>query len=75
VSFEPLLGEIKHCLEGLQWIIIGKLTGSRKVKLDCLWLENLLYEAVEHNIPVFMKNNLGYENPLQEFPSVGVKKG
>jgi len=70
VSFEPLLRQLPDnvCLEGIQWIIIGKLTGSKKVKLDNYWVRHIRNEAERHKIPVFMKNNLGFENPIQEFP-------
>jgi len=71
VSFEPLLSPLPDdvCLDGVQWIIIGKLTGSKKVKLDSYWVHHICDEAERHNIPVFLKNNLGFKNPLQEFPN------
>jgi len=68
VSFEPLLGEVDCDLKGIQWIIIGKLTGSRKVKLDRYWVYKIRSEAYRHNIPIFEKNNLGFPYPLQQFP-------
>lgn len=71
ICFEPLLEPIdfdKYSLEGIQWIIIGKLTGSRRVKLDMSWVMDISAEASRYNIPVFLKNNLGLENPKQEFP-------
>ncbi len=70
VSFEPLLGRIKPDLNGIQWVIIGKLTGSKRVKLDYQWVDTIFGEAQVLDIPVFMKNNLGFENPIQEFPEV-----
>jgi len=68
ISFEPLLGPISHDLEGIQWIIIGKLTGSKRVKLQHWWVDDLVLDAMELNIPVFMKSNLGYKNSIQQFP-------
>lgn len=71
-SFEPLLGLIDFhtsCLRGLEWVIIGKLTGSKKVKLDWMWVSEILQECKRHNIPVFMKNNLRCPFPIQEFPN------
>lgn len=68
VSFEPLLGRIKPDLNGIQWIIIGKLAGSKRVKLDYRWVDVIFGEAQALDIPVFMKNNLGFENPIQQFP-------
>lgn len=67
-SFEPLLGPISYNFAGLQWIIIGKLTGSKKVKLRQAWVDDILINARFLGIPVFMKNNLGIPNPIQEFP-------
>lgn len=72
VSFEPLLGENHFPLAGLDWIIIGKLTGSRKVKLNPEWVWKIVDEAKKYQIPVFMKNNLVPVIPkgeiIQEFP-------
>jgi protein gp37 len=74
-SFEPLLGDISWYMKGLKWAIIGKLTGSKKVKLKAEWVYNLLGQLKAHNIPVFMKNNLvptiPKEKLIQEFPRVG----
>ncbi|MDH5203438.1 MAG: phage Gp37/Gp68 family protein [Nitrospirota bacterium] len=79
ISFEPLLGPIIHpdrpggikdiyLLQGLQWIIIGKLTGSRKVKLQRSWVIDLLEEARFFKIPVFLKDNLGWSEQRREWP-------
>jgi len=73
VSFEPLLRAlpVDVSLEGIDWIIIGKLTGSKRVKLYPSWVNRLLHRAGEYDIPVFMKNNLKPEYPgklIQEFP-------
>lgn len=74
ISFEPLLNSLPHAitLRGIDWIIIGKLTGSRKVKLKRKWVEDIIHEAIDWNIPIFMKNNLqplfSKEELIQEFP-------
>jgi protein gp37 len=68
VSFEPLLGNIDCNLENLEWIIIGKLTGSRKVPLQKEWVQNLINQAGDFDIPVFIKNNVGWHEKIQEFP-------
>lgn len=74
VSFEPLLGPIEADLEGIDWVIIGKLTGSKKVKLEWDWIRDIVLEATEHEIPVFMKNNIKQSFPdnvlVQNFPVV-----
>ena len=73
-SFEPLLGllPVNVDLKGLQWIIIGKLTGSKKILLNPYWVTRILNEAERHGIPVFMKNNLGLDwvkaGLTQQFP-------
>jgi len=65
VSFEPLLGEIDPDLHNIDWVIVGKLTGSNKVKLKSSWLASILDEITDQQIPLFMKNNL-----LQAFPKM-----
>jgi protein gp37 len=59
-SFEPLLGMLPEdvSLKGLDWIIIGKLTGSRRIDLKPEWVWRIYNEARWLGIPVFLKNNL-----------------
>lgn len=73
VSFEPLLANIVRSknpdfLYGLDWVIIGKLTGSKRVKLNPYWVERLLKQAHYCRIPVFIKNNVKWSYKIQEFP-------
>lgn len=72
VSFEPLLGKIFpdlfNNLSGIDWVIIGKLTGSRKVKLNPEWVEGIKKEARFWKIPLFLKDNLNWSKRIQEFP-------
>ena len=70
VSFEPLLGYVQPDLNGVQWVIVGKLTGSRRVKLDMGWVMDISAQCSRLRIPIFLKNNLGLKNPRQEFPEV-----
>jgi len=70
VSFEPLLGPVKPELADIEWIIIGKLTGSRKVPLQKEWVQSLIDQARSRNIPVFVKNNVGWPEKIQYFPAV-----
>jgi protein gp37 len=71
ISFEPLLGDMEDVeLGGINWVIIGKLTGSKKVKLDMKWVMDVSAECSRQKIPVFLKNNLGLKNPRQEFPAI-----
>ena len=75
ISFEPLLDYIdieKFDISEIDWMIVGKLTGhGRKYAPKKEWIQNIVYEAKEMEIPVFLKDNLGeiWEDKLmQEFP-------
>jgi protein gp37 len=72
VSFEPLLAPFKGSLEGIDWIIIGELTGtvmdSDELGKVGVWALELCVEAKENNIPVFVKNRLGNVFTAREFP-------
>ena len=72
VSFEPLLGDISCYMGDLDWAIIGKLTGSKRVNLKAEWVWNLVGQLKAYDIPIFMKNNLFPTIPknqiIQEFP-------
>ena len=71
LSFEPLLGDVGELdLTSIHWIIIGKLTGSKKIELKKEWVENILIQARKQNIPVFIKNNVGWKDNIQEFPDL-----
>lgn len=74
-SFEPLLGTIDlddDHLRFLKWIIIGKLTGSARVKLDPEWVNHLIGCAETVDLPVFVKDSivaeLGEKYRIREFP-------
>jgi protein gp37 len=73
ISFEPLHGKIDINLDGTDWIIIGAETGNRKGKIipKREWIEGLINQAKEHNIPIFLKDNLKEHwdgEWYQEFP-------
>ncbi len=75
ISFEPLLGSMEGLnFEGINWVIVGKLTGARRVKLEFSWLADIFDQTAQHQIPLFMKNNLKEAFPelrmIQEFPKV-----
>jgi protein gp37 len=79
LSTEPLhskiiLRAIKH-FDYIDWIIIGAETGNRKGKIipKREWIEGLINQAKEHNIPIFLKDNLKEHwdgKWYQEFPKV-----
>ena len=76
ISFEPLLGDPTipdEVFDKIDWIIIGAETGNRKGKIEPRkeWIALLLYQADEHYLPVYMKDNLQfywYRNRRKEFP-------
>jgi protein gp37 len=70
LSIEPLLGEVNFDLHGIEWIIIGAMTGKNPVRPKKEWIEKILSNAKKQGIPVFLKNNLRpYYPPLiQKFP-------
>ncbi len=72
LSFEPLLEFIPISENGyfnqIKWVIIGKLTGSKKVKLEKEWVLSLIRDCRARNIPIFLKNNLNWAEKIQEFP-------
>lgn len=71
LSFEPMLGSHRIMdWRHIEWIIIGKLTGSKKVKLDPNWVRALIEEARYNHLPIFVKNNIGWPERIQDFPKV-----
>ncbi len=75
VTFEPLFEDIGESnLTGIEWIVIGTETGSRKNKSVTKpeWLWNIYRQAKEQNVKVFMKEDLQKiildEEFVQEFP-------
>lgn len=81
VSIEPILARFTNMEENLcdlSWVIIGAETGRRKGKIvpEREWIEDIVNECKEKNIPVFMKFSLAdiWGEPLiQEFP-VGLQE-
>jgi len=72
ISFEPLLGYvvIPNELESVDWIIIGGLSraGKEPQQPDKEWVKDILDFADIHDTPVYMKDNLIWEEPRKEFP-------
>jgi protein gp37 len=74
VSFEPLMEDINpliHTLEGIDWIILGGLSGERNkenIRQRQEWAETIIDKARYLNIPVFVKDNLKFTKKIQEFP-------
>ena len=78
VSIEPLLGDIQAAGNVMfcqvDWIIIGAETGRRKNKTvpQMEWIKDIVTEADNNGIPVFMKDSLipivGENNMRRDFP-------
>jgi len=72
ISFEPLLNFPALPAHGINWVIIGKLTGcGKRHDPPRRWIESLVDMAHGLDYPVFLKNNLReiWGEPLiQEFP-------
>lgn len=78
-SIEPILEPIRLPINNIpkrnvQWVIIGAETGNRKGKVmpKKEWIDSIVGQCRELDIPVFMKDSLvsivGEENMLREFP-------
>ena len=76
VSFEPLLGDIGSVnfdfklTEPISWIIIGGESGPRYRPMEIEWARNLVRQAKDQHVSVFMKQ-LGGIRPggeLEDFP-------
>jgi protein gp37 len=61
VSFEPLTDGIdllpQH-LKGIEWTIIGAMTGPGAVKPERRWVDNIIEAATAAGVPLFCKDNL-----------------
>lgn len=82
LSVEPILTDITkyHAWESFcrgryaDWIIVGAETGNRKDKVvpHKEWIDNIVNDCNEYNIPVFMKDSLipivGEQNIRRDFP-------
>lgn len=62
ISFEPLLADVSKYIdfEIFDWIIIGRMTGagSQKYQPKREWIKNIIKQANEHQISIFLKDNL-----------------
>lgn len=85
VSAEPLLGGVDIWTwftprsmcgsekdRGVDWLIIGAMTGPGAVKPEPDWVQALIKQGVAASVPVFAKDNLNLPPHLkiQEFPQV-----
>jgi protein gp37 len=76
ISIEPILEDLGDFGNDVmpEWIIVGAETGNRKGKVvpDRIWIENIVEQCRQHEIPLFMKSSLADiwgEALIQEFPA------
>ncbi len=77
-SIEPIQELINHHFTRTQtdWIIVGRETGHRKEKIipERTWIDALIRNAREENIPIYIKDNIvdlfGPQYKIQQFPEV-----
>ena len=85
VSIEPLQArlakeDVRLICNLSEWIIIGAETGrrSKKVLPEFAWIKDIVLEADNAGVPVFMKDSLieivGAENMRREFPEALKRK-
>ncbi len=53
---------------GFSWVIIGGMKKPRKVEPPAEWIEPFVRESRAWGIPLFIKDNVGYPEKIQEFP-------
>ena len=74
LSCEPLLGPVELPDDTvIKWLIIGAQTGPRAHQPRKEWVHDLLLQASELDIPVFIKDNLDWKGNTprpQEWPEV-----
>lgn len=81
LSIEPMLEDITSsdvweyciCEHIVDWVIVGAETGNRKDKVipERNWIESIVYDCHNEEIPVFMKSSLAGiwgKTLIQEFP-------
>ena len=72
VSIEPTHEHIDFWFsrKDIDWIILGAETGNRKgkIKPEKEWITSIIHNAREEGIPLFIKDNVGWEEKIQEYP-------
>lgn len=70
ICLEPLHSYITDLFDGVGWVIIGAETGNRNGKItpEPEWIEGLIWQLRQQNIPIFLKDNLNWHEEIKEFP-------
>jgi len=83
VSIEPIHEKINFWFSGktglhpcVDWIIVGAETGKRKDRIipEPEWIQALIDNARMVDVPIFIKDNVGWPEKIQEFPSSTLKE-
>jgi len=69
ISAEPLLGPITADLSGLDWLIIGAMTGPGATPPEREWVQSVIDQARDQSIPVWLKENLHWPGRIQYWPA------
>jgi protein gp37 len=54
---------------GIQWAIIGAMTGPGAILPEVDWVMNLAEQYHAAGVPIFLKDNLGFKDQPQEYPA------
>lgn len=68
ISYEPLTGKPASFPGWADWVIIGAMTGTHALQPKPEWVQALIGIADAVGIPVFLKDNLEWPEPRQEWP-------
>ena len=69
ISFEPFLEDITIDLSEIDWVIVGAQTNPyRPPKRE--WVEHIIEQARESDIPIFLKDNLRWDEVIRQYPTV-----
>lgn len=72
LSCEPMMERLTFSsLDMFDWVVVGgssKSTQTPEFKPPFEWIAHLWNQAKAHNLPVYMKTNLGIEQRVREYP-------
>ena len=77
ISLEPMLEDIdlsEDELHNIDWVIIGGLTlpKGRVQHPKREWVDKVVRICDRLNIPLFIKDNVGYRTDIREYPKIGL---
>ena len=79
LSIEPLHEaiDLASWFRWIDWIILGAETGHRKGKIrpEKEWIEAIIRNCREEGIPLFIKDNVAWEEKVREYPKEFGRRG